>query len=63
MTLPNGQHVTLGVRDKIAIAGLAFAVFCSVVAVWFRQETLLRELLAKQALIEYRVSQIEKSLD
>lgn len=63
MTLPSGQHVTLGVRDKIAIAGLAFAVFCSVVAVWFRQETLLRELLAKQALIEYRVSQIEKSLD
>jgi hypothetical protein len=63
MTLPNGQPVTLGARDKIAIAGLAFAVFCSVVAVWFRQETLLRELLAKQTLIEYRVSQIEKSLD
>lgn len=63
MTLPNGQHVTLGVRDKVAIAGLAFAVFCSVVAVWLRQETLLQELLTQQRLLDYRVQQLEHAVE
>lgn len=64
MTLSNtSQPVTLGIRDKIAIGGFVLAILVAVGAVWLRQETLLQELIGQQRLLEYRVSQLERTLD
>jgi hypothetical protein len=63
MTLPNGQPVSLGIRDKVAIGTFTLMILASLCAVWLRQETLLQELISQQRLLEYRVGQLENTLD
>lgn len=63
MTLPNGQPVTLTLRDKLAIGTFTLLILASLCAVWLRQETLLQELISQQRLLEYRVGQLEDTLD
>lgn len=60
MTLENGQRVHLTLSDWLRLATFAALVLGALAGIWLRQETLLRELLQRQTLTEYRLERLEE---
>lgn len=59
MTLRNGQPVHLSFADWMRLISLVVLVVGSLVGVLYRQESLIRDVVQSQRLLEYRVSQLE----
>ena len=59
MTLRNGQPVHLSFSDWMRLISLVVLVVGSLVGVLYRQESLIRDVVQSQRLLEYRVSQLE----
>lgn len=60
MTLRNGQPVHLSFSDWMKLIALTSTVIGGLIAVLWRQESLIRDVAASQELLEYRVSQLER---
>ncbi|MEB3209629.1 MAG: hypothetical protein VKK63_12050 [Synechococcus sp.] len=60
MTLRNGQPVHLSFSDWMKLIALTSTVIGGLIAVLWRQESLIRDVAASQELLEYRVTQLER---
>ena len=60
MTLRSGQPVHLSFADWVKLIALTSTVIGSLIAVLWRQESLIRDVAANQQLLEYRVTQLER---
>ena len=60
MTLRNGQPVHLSFSDWMKLIALTSTVIGGLIAVLWRQESLIRDVAASQELLEWRVTQLER---
>jgi|DEB0MinimDraft_3_1074331.scaffolds.fasta_scaffold38782_4 hypothetical protein len=59
MTLQSGQPVHLSFSDWMRLISLVVVVVGSIIGVLYRQESLIRDVVQSQRLLEYRVQQLE----
>lgn len=60
MTLQSGQPVHLSFADWMRLISLVVVVVGSIIGVLYRQESLIRDVVQSQKLLEYRVQQLEE---